>query len=238
MLTLQAIALGADLVGGLDPASIDGDAAAHLGIVFGLARRHGKGIDIHLHDSGPGGNAQLRDIAARTAAAGMAGHVTVSHAFSLGTADARDFAVTADALAMAGVSTLTSSPSAVPVPPVKALRAHGVTIFAGSDNIRDLWSPFGNGDMLERAMLVCLRQVFRSDEDIGLAFEICSDVGARMLGLAGRSVSVGAVADLVALPCGTLPEAVAERPWQRQVFKAGRLLPTIGQGDAGAGCFS
>lgn len=223
-----ALREGADLVGGLDPASIDGDAAAHLDIVFGLARRHGKGIDIHLHDTGPAGNAQLRDIAARTAAAGMAGIVTVSHAFSLGTADARDLAATADALAAAGVSILTSSPSAVPVPPVKALRGRGVTVFAGSDNIRDLWSPFGNGDMLERAMLVCLRQGFRSDEDIGVAFEICSDAGARILGLAGRSVSAGAPADLVAVPCETLAEAVAERPLRRQVFRAGRLLPTAG----------
>jgi cytosine deaminase len=215
---------GADLVGGLDPASIDGDAAGHLDVVFGLAGRHRRGIDIHLHDIGPGGNAQLRDIAARTKAADMGGIVTVSHAFSLGTADADDFAATADALAAAGVSILTSSPPAVPVPPVKALRARGVAIFAGSDNIRDLWNPFGNGDMLERAMLVCLRQGFRSDADIGVAFEICSDAGARVLGLPGRSLELGAVADLVAVPCENLAEAVAERPHRRQVFKGGRKL--------------
>jgi cytosine deaminase len=219
-----ALAEGADLVGGLDPASIDGDAKAHLDIVFALAAKHGKGIDIHLHDANPGGNAQLRDIAARSAAAGMQGRVTVSHAFSLGTQDAADFAATAEALAAGGVAILTSSPSAAPVPPVKALRARGVRIFAGSDNIRDLWSPFGNGDMIERAMLICLRQGFRADDDLALAYELCSSEAALAMGLPARRIAVGAPADLVAVAAETLGEAVAERPSGRLVFSKGRQV--------------
>ena len=47
-----AVREGADLVGGLDPQGIDGDAEAHLDIVFGIAERRGVGVDIHLHDRG------------------------------------------------------------------------------------------------------------------------------------------------------------------------------------------
>ncbi|MCW3474644.1 amidohydrolase [Limobrevibacterium gyesilva] len=223
----EALRAGADLVGGLDPVGIDGDAAGHLDVVFGLAQRHGSGIDIHLHDPGPVGNAQLRDIAARTRAAGMGGQVTVSHAFSLGTPDADDFAATADALADAGVAILTSAPGAATMPPVQPLRARGVAIFAGSDNIRDLWSPFGNGDMLERAFLVAQRQGFRTDEDIAVAFETCSVVGARVLGLEDHGIHVGGRADLVAVRAETLAEAVAMRPAGRMVWKAGRLIAPI-----------
>jgi cytosine deaminase len=213
-----ALAEGADLIGGLDPASYDGDARAHLDIVFAFAEKHGKGIDIHLHDRDPGGNAQLRDIAARTEAAGMAGQVTVSHAFSLGTQDEADFAATATALAKAGVAILTSSPSAGPVPPVKPLLAHGVTLRAGSDNIRDLWSPFGNGCMIERAMLICLRQGFRTDADIALAYDLCCD---------SRRLAAGAQADFIAIAAETRAEAVAERP-ARMVFRNGSLIAQDG----------
>jgi cytosine deaminase len=219
-----ALREGADLVGGLDPATIDGDAKGHLDVVFGLAGKHGKGIDIHLHDGGPGGNEQLRDIAARSLAAGMARRVVVSHAFSLGTTDADDFAATADALAEGGVAILTSSPSPTPVPPVKALRARGVRIFAGSDNIRDLWSPFGNGDMVERAMLISLRQGFRADADIALAYDLCSGEAALGLGLPARTLAIGAPADLIALDSETLGEAVAERPPGRWVYHAGKKI--------------
>lgn len=217
-----ALAEGADLVGGLDPATIDGDAKAHLDIVFALAARHGKGIDIHLHDRDPGGNAQLRDIAARSKAAGMQGHVTVSHAFSLGTPDKADFATTADALAAGGVAILSSAPGSTTMPPVKPLIAHGVTIFGGNDNIRDLWSPYGNADMLERAWMIAQKQGFRSDEDLALAFDTCSAAGARAMGLEALAITVGARADFFALPAETLAEAIAERPRERQVWIGGR----------------
>ncbi len=226
-LLAEALREGADLVGGLDPASIDGDAKAHLDVVFGLAQRFDRGIDIHLHDRDPGGNVQLRDIAARTVAIGMQHRVTVSHAFSLGTTDESDFAATADALAAAGVHILTSSPSAGPVPPVLALRARGVVIHAGSDNIRDLWSPFGNGDMLERAFLLALRQGFRADEDIAVALALCGDAAA--LGLPARRIAVGMPADLMAVACETPSEAVASRPPRKLVIKAGVVLARDGR---------
>ena len=68
-----AIAEGADLVGGLDPVGIDGDLDGHLDAIFAIAERRGVGVDIHLHDGGESGIAQLVAIAARTAAAGPAG---------------------------------------------------------------------------------------------------------------------------------------------------------------------
>ena len=216
-----ALGEGADLVGGLDPATIDGDAKAHLDIVFGLAAKHGKGIDIHLHDRDAGGNVQLRDIAARSQAAGMQGRVTVSHAFSLGTPDIDDFGRTADALAQGGVAILTSAPGPMAMPPVKPLRARGVTVFGGNDNIRDLWSPYGNGDMLERAWMIAQRQGFRSDADLAIAFETCSKAGAAILGLGASGIAVGAIASFFAVRAETLAEAIAERPGDRQVWIAG-----------------
>ena len=226
-LLAEALRLGAEFVGGLDPASIDGDAKGHLDIVFGLAQRFDRGIDIHLHDRDAGGNAQLRDIAARTIAIGMQHRVTVSHAFSLGTPDESDFARTADALAEAGVHILTSSPAIGIVPPVHALRARGVVIHAGSDNIRDLWNSLGTGDMLERALIIALKQGFRSDPDIETALSLCTDAAA--LGLPAHRLVVGASADLVALEAETPAEAVALRPVRRLVMKAGVILAREGR---------
>ncbi len=216
-----AVAAGADLVGGLDPRSIDGDASGQLDVVFAIAERRGVGIDIHLHDADAGGNEQLRDIAARTQAAGLAGRVTVSHAFSLGTLDRQDFARTADALARAGVSILTSAPGAAPMPPVKPLLEAGVSVFAGSDNIRDTWSPLGSGDMLDRAMLIAWRQGFRRDDDLALAYDLCSCFAAKAMGLPSRGLEVGDRADLVAVEAESLGDAIARRPPRKYVIRGG-----------------
>ena len=69
----EALAQGADLVGGLDPVGIDGDLDGHLDAVFSIAQRRGAGVDIHLHDGGEGGLAQILEIARRTEATGLQG---------------------------------------------------------------------------------------------------------------------------------------------------------------------
>ncbi|MEW9304155.1 amidohydrolase [Labrys neptuniae] len=216
-----ALAAGADLIGGLDPEGFDHDIPGQLDIVFALAEKHGKGIDIHLHDGGETGGAELRDIASRAEALGLQGRVVVSHAFSLGDQSPESFASTADALARAGVAIMTSSPAAVPVPPVKALRRHGVTLFAASDNIRDCWSPFGNGDMLDRAAIVASRQEFYANDDLRLALDLATVEPARALGITGYGLVPGAPADLVVIDTPSVEEAVINRPPRKLVLRGG-----------------
>jgi cytosine/adenosine deaminase-related metal-dependent hydrolase len=223
-----AIGEGADLVGGLDPAGIDDDVGGHLGVVFSIAERRGVGVDIHLHDPGPLGCWELRQIATRTLASGLVGKVAVSHAFALGAVDDGEFGRTADALARADVAIMTNGPGAAPMPPVGRLIAAGVRVFAGSDNIRDAWSPLGDGDMLERAMLIAYRQDFRADSDLELAFDLTTRAAGRVLGHEGRGVTLGAVADLVAMPVGSVAEAVAARPTRSLVMKRGRVVARDG----------
>ncbi|MEU0402025.1 amidohydrolase [Streptomyces sp. NPDC006197] len=218
-----ALADGADLVGGLDPVGFDGDAAGQLDTVFGLAERHGKGIDLHLHDGGETGTAQLRDIAARTAALGLGGRVAVSHAYALGDVDDPELDRTATALAAAGVAIMTNGPSGS-VPPVLRLREHGVRVFAGSDNIRDTWWPYGTADMLERATIIGLRTGLTTDPELSVAASLVTGEAAAALGLTDHGLTPGARADLVAVAAGSVPEAVAAHPRRLLVLHAGLVV--------------
>jgi cytosine deaminase len=114
------------------------------------------------------------------------------------------------------------------MPPVKLLKEHGVEVFSGSDNIRDAWSPFGNGDMLERAMMVGYRANFRRDDELLLAFEMVTAAPARALGLTDYGLSVGGPADMVVVEAATIAEAVASRPRRKLVIKAGRVIARDG----------
>jgi cytosine deaminase len=223
-----AIAEGADLLGGLDPVGIDGDLDGHLGAIFAIAERRGVGVDIHLHDGGEGGIAQLEAIARRTAAAGLQGKVAVSHAFALGSVPIEMAARTADLLAGSGVAIMSHGPGGAAIPPLKLLREHGVEVFGGSDNIRDAWSPFGNGDMLERAMMIGYRANFRHDEELAFAFDMVTAAAARVLGVEPYGIAVGTPADLVVVEAGSLAEAVATRPRRKLVIKAGRIIARDG----------
>ncbi|RDI56426.1 amidohydrolase family protein [Microvirga subterranea] len=225
----EALKLGADVIGGLDPSAIDRDPKGHLDVVFGLADRYGCPVDIHLHEPAELGAFSMELIIERTKALGLQGRVTVSHAFCLGMADQDYVASLIDALAEARVHILTTAPASRPVPPVKRLVDAGVVVAAGSDGIRDTWGPYGNADMLERAVLVGLRNNFRRDDEVALALDVCTHGGARMMDLDGYGLDVGCRADFVLLDGETLAEAVVSRRPRRLVVKNGRVVARDGR---------
>ncbi len=94
----------------------------------------------------------------------------MSHAYALGQIDPAYQDRLGAGLAAAGITLTTAAVFDFPVPPINGLRAAGVNIACGHDGIRDLWSPSGSGDWLERAMHVACRSTFRRDEDIEIAW--------------------------------------------------------------------
>ena len=219
-----AIREGAEVVGGIDPEDMDGNSDGHLDVVFGIAERRGAKIDIHLHEAGFAGIAQLLRIAARTQALGLGGRVSVSHAYALGDVKEPVFDKVARALADAGVAIMTKAPGDRAFPPVLHRREHGVRVFAGNDNIRDAWWPYGNGDMLQRAMLIGYRSGFYTDEHLAVALAMATTESALALGLEGGGLAVGAQASFVALPAPSAAAAVAAPPSDRRVFRRGKAL--------------
>ncbi len=225
----EAIGLGADLVGGLDPASFDRDVTGHLDVVFGVAEKHGVDIDIHLHDAGSMGAVTIEEICARTVALGMQGHVAISHAYGLGDLDADAARKIAATIAKSGVSIMTNAPGNHNFPPVALLRREGVTVFSGSDNIRDSWWPYGDGDMLHRAEIIGYRSGFYTDDELTAAFDIVTSETAKALRIEGYGIKIGAQADFVTLSAANIPEAVVAFPRNRRVFKGGRLVAQGGK---------
>ncbi|MGH8436515.1 MAG: amidohydrolase, partial [Pseudomonas sp.] len=224
----EAMGLGVENVGGLDPCGIDNDPIAQLDFIFQLATEFDRGIDIHLHDKGELGLWQIARIADYTERFQRQGRVMISHAYCLGMAPWTQIQPLAERLARLGISLMSSAPADCAVPPFLELRAAGVNLCLGSDGIRDAWSPMGNGDMLERAMLLAFRFDLNKDEELAAAFDAATVNGARALGRSGYGLEIGQAADFLLLPLQTLGEAVVARP-PRQVYRAGKLIAENGR---------
>lgn len=225
----EALANGADVVGGLDPCGIDRDPKGQLDAIFGLAQKHGKPIDIHLHEADDLGAFSMEMIIERTRALGMRGKVTISHAFCLGMADRARAASLTEQLAREDIAIATTAPASRAVPAAAEMRAAGVRLCAGSDGIRDTWGPYGNLDMLERALFIGLRNNFRHDADVEYALQICTQGGADVMELESYGLHEGAFADIVLLDAETVAEAVAARPKRKLVLKRGKPIARDGQ---------
>lgn len=224
----RALGAGADVLGALDPALIDGDPVASLNLTFGLAQRHQKPIDIHLHEPGEMGAFTLGLLLDRVAALGMQGQVVVSHAFCLGALAERERDALLARLADLRVALLTTAPPSMPVPPLKTCVERGVTLFGGNDGIRDTWTPFGSPDMLERAMLIAMRYGLRRDDELALAFDCVSRIAARGCGFAQYGLQAGARAEFVLVKADTLAHAIVARPPRKLVVANGRIVARDG----------
>jgi cytosine/creatinine deaminase len=228
-----ALRSGASVVGGLDPGA-EGDADAYLDAVFGIAEKHAAMVDLHLHTGGADGLAEVDLVVERTKALGMAGRVVLSHVYALGTADADTARAVADRLAGAGVGVVTAAPYSYPVPDLRVLHEAGVVVGIGHDGIRDLWGPYGTGDLLERACHVAYRSHFRRDDEIELVLAAAITGGRQLLGIDPVGVRPGDPADLVLVPAGTRAEAVVAHLPGRVVIKGGRVITSTLPGDESA----
>lgn len=225
----EALAMGAELVGGIDPCGMEHDPKGHLDTVFALAEKHGKPIDIHLHERDALGWFSMEEIIDRTVALGMQGKVSISHAFCLGAVDRAYVAGLHEKLAENRIHILTTAPSSTPVPAVRELYDMGILVGAGCDGIRDTWGPYGNSDMLEKAMVLGMRNNFRRDDEVEMALDVVTRGGASILGAEGYGLEVGCNADCVLVEGETLAEAVVLHAPRKLVLKGGNVTARDGK---------
>lgn len=224
-LVKDAMRQGADLVGGVDPATVDGDMEHSLQAMVEIAVMFEAGIDLHLHDAGEVGAGTIQRLAELTLEAGLVGKVAVSHAFSLGDIEPARLKELSALLQEAGITIITSVPLRRAMPPVPELRQYGVDVAVGCDNIYDTWQPFGNGDVLERAGRLAERFGWSSEFKLSRALQYVTD-GKLPLDDDGHPVwpKAGDRADMMLVQASCSAEAVARRSARKAVFYNGKLV--------------
>ncbi|HEY3556882.1 MAG TPA: amidohydrolase [Kribbella sp.] len=225
----KAAAEGATSIGGLDPASIDRDPVGQLDALFEIAVRRGVGIDIHLHDRGDLGAFQYELIAERTLQAGLHGKVNVSHGFALGELAPARRTELVEQLGEAGISWTTVAPPTSAPLPFREMRAAGVPIGLGTDGIRDLWSPYGDGDLLQVARGFARLHGLRTDEDLTYAVELATTYGGSFVHRENHGLTPGARADIVLLDAENAPDVLVRAPRREVVIAGGQVAVRDGE---------
>lgn len=211
-LVKQAIELGATHVGGLDPIAVDGDMERSLQAMMNIATETGAGIDMHLHEGGTAGYAIMNRLADLTLDAGWQGKVTVSHAFGFASGTPAEAERLAERFAEAGISIASTVPIGRMIMPLSMLHGKGVKVELGTDSLTDHWSPFGNGDNLEKAGRYA--ELYRMTDELSLSRALQFITGGVLpLNDAGERLwpAVGDDASGVLVQASCSAEAVARR---------------------------
>jgi cytosine/creatinine deaminase len=239
----QALAAGADLVGGCP--YTDPDPAEHVRRIFDLAERFGTPVDFHADfDLDPEGSA-LPHIIAETERRGFGGRVSVGHATKLSAMEPNAVETMARRLAATGIA-VTVLPATdlfltgrdirrlVPrgVAPAHLLRQFGVTATIATNNVLNPFTPFGDASLIRMANLYANVAQLARDDEMEAVFAMVSADAARLMARE-YGLWIGAPADFVLLDAATSVAAVREvaapiASWRsgRQVMErpAGRIL--------------
>ncbi len=155
------------IIGGLDPATIDGDIEKSLKTTFDLAAEYKKEVDIHLHDRGSLGIYEINRILDYTLKYNLQGKVQISHGFALADICGEELERIAERLKEANVAINTTVPIDIQALSIPVLKRHGVNVHVVNDNINDHWSPFGTGDLIQRASRAA--EVFSMTDEAALS---------------------------------------------------------------------
>lgn len=225
-----ALDAGADLVGG-SPHSAP-EPLAELDRLLGVAEDRGVGADLHTdeflvgdHHTLPGYADRVRDWPAdriRTAS-----HCTRLSMMTATELDLLPQIVSAGLGVVANPLTNLSIhgrdiPTATPrgITPITRLRAAGVAVAAGADNVRDPFNPLGRSDALETAMLA----VVAGHVDPDVAVSLVTDDARAVLGLPPAGPRVGARAELLAVRGTGVTDVIANAPADRIVIHDGVVV--------------
>ena len=209
------------------------DLVEKLKRVFALADRHGLRLDFHV-DEGLDPLAEGFDhIVALTAQRRMAGRVLCGHACSLAIRPEADVSRVIGQAADAGVA-LTVLPSTnlhlqdmLPgrsprlrgLAPMLELRAVGVEVLIGADNVADPFYPHGSYDQIETLRLACLTAHLAPDSWL----DAITSGPARAMGLPVKRIEAGASADFLLIEGADWDAALRSARAPRQIIRAGKL---------------
>ena len=207
----EALKLGVEAVGG-NPYVEAGEEERrrHVDVLFELAAAYDRDLEIQVDESNSPGDFLLPYIVEKASASGRGSRVAVTHCISLAAVeDARALAVM-DGIAGAGMSVIvtpscnmiTRFPEGVlrrganSITRVKDLLERGVNVVLGTDNVRDIFYPLGNGSMLREMHVAAVALRMTAAGDARRLLEMATLAGARLLGLE-YGLEPGCAADLM-----------------------------------------
>ena len=205
------------------------DLATRIPFVFDLAEKHGLMLDFHVDEGLEVVATGLDLIVAEATRRRMGDRVLCGHACSLSIRP--DAARAIDAMARAGVALTVMpttnlylqdmAPGRTPrlrgLAPAQELRAAGVPVLFGTDNVRDPFYPLGVHDPLESLRLAALSAHLPP----GSWVDAITTAPARALGLAPQRLVVGEAADFLLLPAPDVLAALARPGVPRTVIRGG-----------------
>ncbi|HCX90651.1 MAG TPA: hypothetical protein DHT43_09110, partial [Deltaproteobacteria bacterium] len=236
----QALNDGADLLGGLPLVEkTEKEQKGHIDVLFEIAENYDVELEVQIDESNNPEDFMLPYLVEKTINEGYEGRVSATHCISLSKVDNRIASGVIKRVKEAGINVIvtpscnliTSFPEIKGSRPynsitrVRDLIENGVNVAIGTDNIRDIFYPLGNGSMVREMHVLATATRMSRVEDVEHIFDMASLNGAKILNL-DYGVDVGRQADLLITNSTTKRGVISSQEIIPYVVKNGKVLTT------------
>ncbi len=235
----EALRLGADAVGGIPHYELTReDGVESLKIIFALAEKYGKLIDVHCDEIDDEQSRFVEVMSALALHTGMRDRVTASHTTAMHSYNGAYASKLLRFCARSGINFVANPlvnihlqgrfdtyPKRRGLTRVKEMAAMGINVSLGHDDILDPWYPMGTGSMLDVAHMAVHVAQMTGREEMRSVFHMVTDAGARTLHVQDSyGIEVGKPADLVVLDAIDELDALRRQSVARLVLSKGKVV--------------
>jgi len=234
----RALDLGVDVVGGIPHFERTmADGAASVKALCEIAAQRGLMVDLHCDESDDPMSRHVETLAFEARRLGLGARATGSHLTSMHSMDNYYVSKLLPLMAESGMCAIAnplinltlqgrhdSYPRRRGMTRVAEMRAQGIPVALGQDCVMDPWYGLGGADLLDVAHMAVHGAPMTSREAIRWTFEAVTEVPARIMGLDGYGLHVGAHADMVLLQAADPIEAVRLRATRLYVIRRGKVI--------------
>jgi len=210
----------------------------HVDTCLSLATAHDVAVDLHIDETDDPTARSLEYLAARTIEENLEGRVTAGHACALAAYDENHALRVIDLVAEAEIPIISSPgtnlmlqgrtdqhPKRRGITRVDQLRAAGVTVAIGQDNIQDAFYQYNSGNLLESANLMAHAAQLQSPSERHAVWNMVGPNAASILDIEyGIEPEAPAVFNVFSPSVNTVTDALRNRATPRTVIHDGSIV--------------
>jgi cytosine/creatinine deaminase len=231
----KAMEMGGDVIGSAP--YVDPQPKKNIRLVFDLAQEFNCDVDFHLDFIDDDAPLLLPVVIEETLKRNWQNRVCLGHMTKLAGLTPAELTALIPSLQEAGIAILALPATDLymmaredthnvrrGVAPIDQLAESGVKVGLATNNVQNLFTPFGDGDLLKICTLLAQVLQLGTTASHQLCLDMATSKAAEAIGINNYGVAVGKVGDLVLLETDSVSSAIGTAPLNRTTIKSGQIV--------------
>ncbi len=231
----KAMEIGGDVIGSAP--YVDPNPKENIRIIFEIAREFDCDVDFHLDFLDDDAPLLLPVVIEETLKHNWQHRVCLGHMTKLAGLTPAELAAFIPSLKEAGIAILALPATDLymmarqdthnvrrGIAPIDLLAKSGIKVGLATNNVQNLFTPFGDSDVLKICTLLAQVLQLGTTASHQLCLEMATTRAAQAIAINNYGIEVGKIADLVLLEANSVSAAIGTAPLNRTTIKQGQIV--------------